>query len=80
MQQKAALTEVDQEIVEQLRKSSKIVKPLTPVIINQDAKLLSGRHRRLADPDWPTTVVETKDRKEELLITIHSNVQRRVPR
>lgn len=73
-------TQIDQEIVEQLRKSSKIIKPLTPVIVNQDAKLLSGKHRRLADPKWPTTVVETKDRKEELLITIHSNVQRRVRR
>ena len=80
MQKKAEQTEIDQEIVEQLRKSSKIVNPLTPVIINQNEKLLSGRHRRLADPNWPTTVVETKDRKEELLITIHSNIQRRVPR
>jgi len=73
-------TGIDKEIVEQLRKSKEIVGYLLPVVRDQKGVILSGRHRKYADANWPEIQVEVKDPLQRELLILHYNVQRKLPK
>lgn len=70
---------IDQEIVEIIRKSKEIVGPLLPCVRDQDGNLLAGKHRKVADENWPEIVKHVKDELEREVLKLHYNIQRRVP-
>lgn len=72
--------EIDQETVEKLKKSKEIVGYLGDVIKDQQGNILSGRHRKLADPKWPEKEVTVTDPLQRELMVLHFNVQRIVPK
>jgi hypothetical protein len=67
----------DKEHIERLKKSTEI-SYLQPVIVDQNGKVLVGRHRKWADPNWPEVRVEVKDNLHGLLIRLAGNIQRNV--
>lgn len=69
--------EYDIEIVEQLKRSKEQQGYLEKVKKDQHGNILSGRHRKEADADWPEEVVEVKDELDRELKIIHYNIQRR---
>jgi len=71
---------IDKEVVEQLRKSKEVVGYLLPVVRDQKGIILSGRHRKYADANWPETQVEVKDPLHRELLILHYNVQRKMPK
>lgn len=79
MSEKNEKNEIDQETVDRLRKSKEVVGPLRPCIIDQHGNVLSGKHRKEADPNWPEVVKQIDDEVDGLLVKIHDKVQRRVP-
>jgi DNA-directed RNA polymerase subunit F len=68
----------DQEVIEQLRRSKDQIGPLLPVFKDQFGNIISGRHRKEADPSWPEQVLEVKDELDRELKIIHFNVQRKI--
>ena len=68
--------EIDEETVEMLRKSKEVVGYLSEVIVDQQGNILSGRHRKLADPNWPEKRVHVTDPLHRELLILHYNVQR----
>jgi len=46
------VSELDSEVVELLKRSVKQQGQLLPVIKDQYGNILSGRHRKAADPNW----------------------------
>ena len=72
-------SKVDSEIVEFLRKSKDQMGYLLPVIQDQQGNIISGLHRKHADPSWPESKIEVKDDLHRILLMIHYNVQRAVP-
>jgi len=72
------MSEIDQDTVDFLRKSKEIVGPLRPCIRSQNGKLLAGKHRKEADPDWPEVVKKVSDELDEELVRMHDNIQRKV--
>lgn len=74
------MSEIDQETVERLKKSTEIVGYLGEVVKDQDGAILSGRHRKAADPEWPEKQVNVTDPLQRELLILHYNVQRTVPR
>ena len=46
------MSELDSEVVELLKRSVKQQGQLLPVIKDQYGNILSGRHRKAADPNW----------------------------
>lgn len=70
--------EIDQDTVDKLQKSIQIVGHLGEVIKDQEGTILSGRHRKLADPDWPEKEVMVTDPLQRELLIVHYNVQRTV--
>lgn len=71
-------TEIDQDTVEKLRKSKELVGYLGDVVKDQEGTILSGRHRKLADPDWPEKEMTVTDPLQRELLILHYNVQRTV--
>lgn len=71
-------TDIDQDTIEKLQKSIQIVGHLGEVIKDQEGTILSGRHRKLADPDWPEKEVTVTDPLQRELLIVHYNVQRTV--
>ena len=71
---------LDNETIELLKQSKEKVGYLNPVVQDQHGNILSGRHRKYADANWPTVTREVKDDLERELLIIHYNVQRSVPR
>jgi len=71
--------EIDSKVVESIRKSKEIVGYLRPCIRDQNGNLRAGKHRKLADPNWPEEVKHIKDELDGLLINLHDNVQRTIP-
>jgi len=67
----------DQKIVQQLKRSKNQQGFLTPIVKDQYGNILSGRHRHLADKDWPEQTVQVEDALDRAVKTIHYNVQRR---
>lgn len=72
--------EIDQETVDKLRKSKDIVGYLGDVIKDQEGTILSGRHRKVADPEWPEKEVKVSDPLDRELKILHYNIQRIVSR
>lgn len=72
--------ELDAEVVELLRRSVEQQGQLLPVIKDQYGNILSGRHRKAADPDWRETTVVVEDELDRELKIVHFNVQRRPSR
>jgi hypothetical protein len=69
----------DKEIIEMLKKSKEVVGYLQNVIVEEGTnKVLVGRHRKMADPQWPETTRKVKNDLERELIILHGNVQRGV--
>ncbi len=71
----------DREHVDSLRKSARTIGFLTDVVVNKQNRndVLSGRHRKSADPDWPEREQEVKSDLHRELIILHGNVQRSIP-
>ena len=53
--------ELDEEVVERLKKSWKQVGPIYPVILTKSGKLVEGHHRLAAHPSWPRVRMKTDD-------------------
>jgi hypothetical protein len=60
----------------ELLKASKKIGYLQPVVVDQDGKVLIGRHRKYADANWPEVKIDVKDDLHRLLIMLNGNVQR----
>ena len=74
-------SEMDSAHIEALKRSADQVGFLSRVLVEKGPRpgtLLSGRHRKGANPSWPTEEVEVKDDLHRELIMIHANIQRRV--
>lgn len=69
--------ELDENTVELLKRSVEQQGELLPVIKDQDGNILSGRHRKAANPKWRETTIMVTDELDRLLKIIHFNVQRR---
>jgi len=67
---------LDNETIERLKQSKEKVGYLNPVVQDQHGNILSGRHRKYADANWPTITREVKDDLEREVLTIHYNIQR----
>jgi hypothetical protein len=65
----------DKAQVEML-KASKKIGYLQHVVVDQDGKVLIGRHRKYADANWPEVKIDVKDDLHRLLIMLNGNVQR----
>lgn len=70
---------IDPKHVEELRASLKIVGPLYPILVDQNDRELSGRHRSQADQAWPRRKIEVEDGFQRELIILMSNKQRTIP-
>ena len=69
----------DKEHIEALKKTKELVGFLYPALREKGSNLiLSGRHRKSADPNWPELEIEVKDPMQRELIILFSNVQRPV--
>jgi hypothetical protein len=67
---------MDKEAIENL-KQSKAIGYLQPVLVNnKTGKVLVGRHRKMADPNWPEIGLDVADDLTEELIILNGNVQR----
>lgn len=70
-----------EEVIEGLRKSKQRLRPLYPTLIEKGTmNILDGKGRKQADPTWPEQEVEIKDPKDRVLIPLHANYRRQVPR
>lgn len=70
-----------ESVVMGLRKSSKIVGKIDPVLVEKGTMtILDGETRKMADPSWPEMQVELKTPKDRILIRMHRNYRRQVPR
>jgi len=72
--------ELDEKTVELLKRSEEQQGMLESVKIDQHGNILSGRHRKAADPKWRETTVMVADELDRLLKIVHFNVQRRPSR
>jgi len=71
---------IDKEHVELLKKTIPIGF-LQPIVRNKkNNRTLIGKHRELADPNWPSTDVYIEDPVTEELVILIGNVQRKPPR
>jgi len=61
-----------------LKESKELVGPLYPCIKEKGGKILSGIHRKEADPNWPEKEIEVKNAKHRLRVIVHSNIQRSI--
>jgi hypothetical protein len=73
----------EQEQIEMIKASKNILErlglcgTLNEVIVDDTTgKVLSGSHRKSADPNWPEKHIRTKNELERQLIILHSNFQR----
>ena len=71
---------MDKGAVDALRKSKELVGPLVPIVKDQNGNILSGRHRKYADANWPEVQVQVKDQLHRELLILQYNVQRKVSR
>ena len=71
---------IDKELVEALRRSKARLGYLSPIVRDQNGNIISGRHRKYADANWPTVTREVKDDLEREILAIHYNIQRIIPR
>lgn len=69
--------ELDENVVDLLKRSAEQQGELLPVIKDQDGNILSGRHRKAAKSEWRESTVMVTDELDRLLKIIHFNVQRR---
>ena len=72
--------ELDQDTVELLKRSVEQQGQLLPIVKDQKGYIISGRHRKAADPNWREMLIITTDELDRLLKIIHFNVQRRPSR
>jgi len=66
--------------VESLKKSMEAVGQLYPRLVNQEGKVLDGDNRTQANKEWETKTIETKSRRDEILIRLHAHHRRRMRR
>lgn len=71
---------IDNETVETLRKSKALIGSLLPVVRDQEDNIISGRHGKYADANWPEVQIEAKDPLGTKPPSIHYNVQHKPPR
>jgi len=71
-------SEIDYELVEELRASNQNTRKFGPVVLDAEGKTVDGTHRLLADKDWPSVVnSEIKSEKDRVLCAIALNWHRR---
>lgn len=76
----------DKEFVETLQRSKEqlfkmgVLCYLHPAVRETvSGEILSGRHRKLADPNWPEEKITVEDELTREVLMIHYNVHRRIP-
>jgi len=70
--------EIDQELVEDLRKSKEKLGALAPVVLDKHGNIVEGHHRLKADPNWPKITFDQIETEEDrILYTIAFNWHRR---
>jgi len=69
-----------EEVVEGLRKSKDRYRLYPTLIEKGTMNILDGKGRKQADPTWPEQEVEIKDPKDRILIPLHANYRRQVPK
>jgi len=71
----------DQEHVESLRKSVMAVGYIRPILVNEKDTddVLGGKHRIVADKNWPKHLRKVESELDRDLIILHDNVQRTIP-
>jgi len=73
------MAELDQEVIENLKRSRELIGELEEVLITPDGEVIDGKHRLKAYPGWKTRTVQA-DRKTLILTRLHKNFRRNVPR
>jgi hypothetical protein len=71
------MAELDQEVIESLKKSREIIGEIDEVLIDQNQNIIDGAHRLKAYPGWKTRVVQA-DYKQRILLRLHRNYRRTV--
>jgi len=71
------LNEIDEEVVQNLRRSRELLGELDEVILDQDGQPIDGKHRLKAYPGWKTRTVQA-DRKTAILLRLHRNYRRTI--
>jgi hypothetical protein len=69
------MSELDEELIQNLRRSREILGEIDEVIIDQNGQPIDGAHRLKAYPGWKTRTVNV-DRKKAILIRLHRNYRR----
>lgn len=73
---------LDQEVVDGLRKAFKKVRPIYPIVVAADGEILDGRHRMIAAPGtyqtYRYTLKDVVTIKDKLLFKLHLNYRRQV--
>jgi len=71
-------TEIDQELVEELKQSKTKFGALAPIILDKQGNIVEGHHRAAADPAWPkVTYEEIETEEDRILYAIAFNWHRR---
>jgi DNA-directed RNA polymerase subunit F len=73
------MAELNQEVIENLKKSREIIGEIDEVLIDQNQNIIDGAHRLKAYPGWKTKVVQA-DYKQRILLRLHRNFRRTVSR
>lgn len=72
------MEELNQEIVENLKRSRNLLGELEPVLIDQNGNVIDGRHRLKAYPGWAAKTIQISDRKSAIIYRLHKNFRRDV--
>ncbi|MEM2249922.1 MAG: hypothetical protein QXH20_04240 [Candidatus Bathyarchaeia archaeon] len=67
--------QIDEEIVENLKRSRELMGEIDEVIIDQNGNVIDGVHRLKAYPGWKTKTIQA-DRKKAILLRLHRNYRR----
>ena len=62
--------------LEELKRSKQQVGFLNPVLVDQEGKIIDGRHRKAIFPDWPEIQKEIENPIQRIQTIIHSNLRR----
>ena len=75
-------SDLDDEVVEGLRKAFRKIRPIYPIVVAGDGEILDGRHRMTAAPGtyqtYKVTMKEVVSNKDKLLWKLHLNYRRQV--
>lgn len=73
------LRPVDKKRAQQIHQTVPEVGHLYPVLVDQYGRILDGKHRKAADPDWPAIEVQVDSDEMALAIALWANSGKELP-